>query len=135
MSLLTRPIVGSHAAWDKARGGVAVVCAGSSGVHAALVPEHLRESALLGGSFALAALVLGALAAAISTPGHAPWATAAAMTALIAIAALYVLSRTSGIPLLIPHSEGPDPLGVVTTTAELIAALAAAASLNRKDQT
>jgi hypothetical protein len=90
----------------------ALVCAGGAGVHAALVPEHLKESVPLGAGFAgFAAAVL----------------TAAAIA--------YLLSRTSGIPLLITEPEQFDPLGLLTTTAELAGALSYCPPLiTRKDQ-
>lgn len=140
MSLLTRPIVGTRTVTDKAalpRRAVAVVCAGSSGVHAALVPEHLREGGpWLGGSFLLAAVVLAVTALAVSGPGHDRWSASATTAVLLGVAALYLLSRTSGVPFLMPRAESPDLLGILTTAAELSAVPAALAlcSMTRKDQ-
>lgn len=49
---------------------VAVVCAASSGVHAALVPAHLREGAPVGAAFALGTLTsLAEVAAAVAVLG------------------------------------------------------------------
>jgi peptidoglycan/LPS O-acetylase OafA/YrhL len=139
MSLPTWPIVKTRATRGKAaaRDTVAIVCAASAGIHAALVPEHLREGGTrLGGSFLLAALALAGAAILINSPRYDRWAPVAAMTVLAAVAAAYLLSRTSGVPYLIPRTESPDPLGVLTTTTELGAALAAAAlrTPSRKDQ-
>jgi len=44
---------------------------------------------------------------------------------LSAVAGCYVLSRTTGLPGLVPVPEEPDALGVVTTAAEVLAAAAA----------
>jgi hypothetical protein len=52
---------------------------------------------------------------------------------LCLIALSYLLSRTIGIPLLIGHAEQPDALGLVTTAAELVGAVLAAALIARND--
>ena len=112
---------------DAARYGVALVCAASAGVHAALAPDHYHEGGLgLGGSFVLAAVALAVAAALISSPQFDRWAPAVAVLVLAGVALAYVLSRTSGIPHLIPEAESADPLGLATSTAEVAAALVAA---------
>jgi len=102
---------------------VALVCAGGAGVHAALVPEHYEEGGIrLGGAFAVSAVLLGicALLSSRSTGRALP------VVVLLGTALAYLLSRTTGIPLLIDEPEEPDVLGLVTTVAEVVAAAVAA---------
>jgi peptidoglycan/LPS O-acetylase OafA/YrhL len=106
---------------------VTVVCAASAGVHAALVQPHVEEAGpLLGAAFAAASLALAVTAVAVRQPSHDAWAPAAAAIVLGLLAISYLLSRTTGLPLLITDREELDPLGVLTTGAEFIGALAAA---------
>jgi hypothetical protein len=103
------------------RDAVAVVCAASAGVHAALVPEHLRDGTLIGAAFALSALLLATAALRVRTcPTTASWAA----VVLLAVGGSYLLSRTIGIPLLIPDPEPVDPVGTLTSLAEVAAAVA-----------
>ena len=81
---------------------------------------------LVGAAFAAASLALAVAALAVRQPRHDAWAPIAAAVVLGLIAVGYLLSRTTGIPLLITDREELDPLGVFTTGAELIGALAAA---------
>jgi hypothetical protein len=111
---------------------VALVAAGSAGVHAALVPEHLHESTALGGAFAVSTVALALVAVLTRSPRHDRWAPAAAAAVLLATAAAYLLSRTTGLPGLITDPEEVDLLGVVTSSAEVVAA-AAAVFLSRRD--
>jgi hypothetical protein len=112
------------------------VCAGSAGVHAALIQPHLAESGpLLASAFAVAAAALALVALTVRQPRHDSWAPATAIAVLCLIAAGYLLSRTSGIPLLIAHAEQADPLGAATTAAELAGAAVGAALISRKDRT
>jgi hypothetical protein len=111
------------------------VCAGSAGVHAALIQPHLAEGGLpLGTAFAAATAALALAALAVRQPHHDSWAPAAATAVLCLIAVSYLLSRTTGIPLLIGQAEHPDPLGAATTAAELAGAVAGAALMSRKDR-
>src|SRR3954463_6490961 len=93
-----------------ARRLVALACAASAGVHAGLVPEHFRESALLGAAFALSVVLLaaGALRLRADATG-APWVA----IVLLGVAACYLLSRTTGLPVLEPEPEQLDPVGVL----------------------
>jgi hypothetical protein len=104
---------------------VALVAAGSAGVHAALVPEHLHESTALGVAFAVSAAALALVAVATRAPRHDTRAPAAAAVVLLATATAYLLSRTTGLPGLITDPEEVDLLGVVTSSAEVVAAAAA----------
>ncbi|MDR2987078.1 MAG: hypothetical protein LBV34_19795 [Nocardiopsaceae bacterium] len=114
---------------------VTTVCAASAGVHAALIGPHLEEGLPIGAGFAVATVALALTAVAVRQPRHDPWAPAVATAALCLIAIGYVLSRSTGLPLLIGHAEELDPLGIATTTAEIVGAAASAAlTLPRKDR-
>lgn len=81
---------------------LALASAGAGFIHAAVIPEHLRESGLFGAFFAVSALFQALWAAAIyRRPSRGLlWAGIAGNAA---IAALWLLSRTVGIPV------GPAP--------------------------
>lgn len=111
---------------------VASTCAASAGVHAALTADHLRESVVLGVAFALSAGALTAAALAVRDPRFDRWAPLAGGCVLALTAVAYALSRTTGIPLLVPDPEPVDPLGMTTFAAELCAALAATSLIPRK---
>ena len=114
---------------------VAAVCAGSAGVHAALIGPHLAEGGPpLGSAFAAAAAALAVAALAVRQPRHDSWAPMAAAAVLCVIAVSYLLSRSIGIPLLIGEAEQLDPLGAVTTVAELAGAVCSVALMSRKDK-
>ena len=107
---------------DALRWFVALVCAASAGVHAGLVPEHLAESVPLGVAFAVSVVLLVAAALQLRAgPAGARWVA----LALVAVVGAYLLSRTTGLPVLIPDPEPVDILGVLTTSAEVVAAVAA----------
>ena len=104
-------------------------------IHAALVKPHVEEAGPLVGAaaFAVASLALAVAALTVRQPRHDAWAPIAAAVVLGLIAVGYLLSRTTGIPLLITDREELDPLGVFTTGAELIGALAAAVLIRMKE--
>lgn len=112
------------------RAAVALVCAASAGVHAGLVPEHAAEEPWLGVAFAVSAVLLAVAALVVRRPG-AP--TGAVAVLLLGVAACYLLSRTTGIPVLVPEPERPELLGLLTTTAEVLAAAAARMPLDREE--
>lgn len=104
-------------------------------MHAALIQPHLAEGGLpLGSAFAVAAAALALAALAVRQPRHDSWAPAVATAVLCLIAVGYLLSRTTGIPLLTGQPEHPDPLGAATTAAELAGAVAGVALMSRKDR-
>ena len=114
---------------------VTAVCAGSAGVHAALIGPHLAEGGPpLGSAFAVAAAALAVAALAVRQPRHDPWAPVAAAVVLCVIAVGYLLSRSIGVPLLIGQAEQLDPLGAGTTVAELAGAVCSVALMSRKDK-
>jgi hypothetical protein len=101
----------------------AVVCAGSAGIHAALVPSHYHESPALAALFAVAAMAL-ALAAVSQALFAGPLSAVAVAGLLLAVAGAYVLSRTAGLPGLLSHPEPFDGLGAMTSCWEVAAAWA-----------
>jgi hypothetical protein len=113
---------------------VVSLCAASAGVHVALVPEHLRESLALGLAFALSAGALAATSLVVRNPRHDSWAPLTAGAVLFLTAMAYALSRSTGIPWLIPHAEHLDVLGLATSAAEVVAALAATLLITRKER-
>lgn len=98
-------------------------CAGSAGVHAALVRPHLDEgSGALAAAFAAVAAVLAVLAVAAARPRHDRWALPAATALLVAVAAAYLMSRTTGLPGLLDRPEAIDAAGTLTTLVEALGA-------------
>jgi hypothetical protein len=111
------------------RNAVALACAASAGVHAALAPEHLEESAVLGAGFAIAAVCLLAAAVAFAAkPVPAPIAAPLTAALLVALIAAYVVSRTAGLPVPGGEVEPIDGIGVATQAVQ-IAGLAGALRL------
>jgi hypothetical protein len=100
-------------------------------VHAALVPEHLSASTILGTGFALSAVCLFASTLAFAGT-RAPRSTAAPATALLLVALIsaYAVSRTAGLPLIGAEVEEVDAVGL-TTQALQAAGLAAALILTK----
>jgi hypothetical protein len=99
----------------------AVVCAASAGVHATLVPAHLQEGVAIGAAFVLSVVLLGAAALRVRTSPVTPlWIVAV----LAGVAGSYALSRTTGLPGLIPKPEPVDVVGALTSLAEAAAAVA-----------
>jgi hypothetical protein len=110
----------------RARNVVAACCAASAGVHAALVPEHLEEHAVLGTGFAVAAVLSFASALAFSARRAAsPLAAPATALLLVALIGAYALSRTVGLTLIGAEVEHVDAVGVVTQVVQ-VGGLAAA---------
>jgi len=105
-----------------------VTCAVSAGVHAALVPEHLDESAAAGGGFIAATILLAVLAVTLTVRPPTRLAAVAAALTFAGLLVAYVLAVTSGVPVLMPDPEPVDGLALATKAVELIG-LAAALSL------
>jgi hypothetical protein len=102
------------------RDGLIACCAVSAGVHAALVPEHLREH--LGAGFGFIAGT-GALVAVIVGLTARPESAAAASCAVLVLLGLvlaYAVASTSGIPLVHPEVDPVDTVGVLTKGVELL---------------
>jgi hypothetical protein len=94
-------------------------CAASAGIHAGIVPEHLREEPRLGVAFAIAVVVLLISAAIVALAPDRVSARAAALV-LGGLTVAYVASRTTGIPLLAPDPEAVDGVGIAAVVVELL---------------
>ena len=107
------------------RDAVIVACAISAGIHAGLVPAHLEEGAAAAGGFAVSAVLLGALAVAI-TRSLRPILLAGAGAVFAGLIAAYAVALTTGVPVLHPEPEPVEGLAVFTKAVELAGLLAAA---------
>jgi hypothetical protein len=99
---------------------VVFACAASAGIHAGLIPEHLREEPRLGIAFALTVIVLLATAATVALKPSDRAAASLAALVLGGLVACYVASRTTGIPLLDPDPEAIDAIGVSAVAIQLV---------------
>ena len=104
---------------------VIVACAVSAGIHAALAPDHFRESIGAGAGFVAATVLLVVLALVLTwRPSRVAFtATAAVFVGLIIS---YLLAITTGVPVLHPDVEAVDGLAVFTKAVEAVGALSAA---------
>ena len=93
-----------------------VTIAVSIGVHAALAPEHWRERPALGIGFALAAATLAATAVWVQASASET-SVFAALLLLAGLTALYLVSRTRGLPLT--RREEWDVVGIATQVVQL----------------
>jgi len=112
---------------------VILACAISAGIHGALVPEHLAESAAAGWAFAASTVILAVLVLGLTRrpAARAPVLLAAATLAGLLVA--YALAITTGLPLLHPEPEPVEGLALVTKAIEA-AGLVAAWSLLRGER-
>ena len=78
----------------------------------------MREAAPLGVAFAVATALLLAAAAALAIEPSSLRAARGAALLLAGLVAAYGASRTTGLPLLEPHSEPLDAVGVTTKLVE-----------------
>ncbi|HET8528059.1 MAG TPA: hypothetical protein VFL60_04055 [Gaiellaceae bacterium] len=102
------------------RGVDALVVAGAvgAGVHAALVPDHLREWAPLGAAFLAAAVALGAGVCVLAVRPADARASRAVALVLATLVAGYVTTRFAAVPPLDPEREPFDLLGICTSAIE-----------------
>jgi hypothetical protein len=99
---------------------VLFTCAASAGIHAGIVPEHLREEPRIGVAFLITVAVLLGLGTAIALrplSHRLAWLASLVLGGLIAA---YVVSRTTGIPFLSPDPETVDPVGIAALATELL---------------
>jgi hypothetical protein len=110
----------------------ALICAASAGVHVALLPAHLHEAPLLGVAFAVDGALLALAAVAVTDTRLAPRATLPTAVLLFTTAVGYLLSRTTGLPLLVREPEPLEGLGLFITVAELAGAACLLAASRRE---
>jgi hypothetical protein len=108
-------------------------CAASAGAHAGLVPAHLSSEPRLGIAFAVAVLLLlGAAVGLTFRPSDRRVATAVALL-LAGLVVAYLLTRTTGLPMLDPAPEALDAVGLATNGVEALG-LGLALSLNQANR-
>ena len=105
---------------------VIVACAISAGIHAALAPEHFRETTAAGVGFVASALLLAALAVVLT---HRPSEATFAATVLLfaGLIGSYALAVTTGIPGVHPGVDSVDGLALATKAVEAAGFVLAAA--------
>jgi hypothetical protein len=109
-----------------------LACAISAGIHGALVPSHLEEGRGIGAAFVVATLLLAASAAAMTLRPRSGLAAGAATAVLGGAVLLYALAITTGLPVLHPHPEPADALGVATKAIEAVGVLAGTTLVGRR---
>jgi hypothetical protein len=97
--------------------GVIVACAISAGIHAALAPDHFRETTGAGVGFVAATLLLGVLAVVLTLRPNEP-AFAAAALVFAGLIVSYVLAVTTGIPVIHPDVDAVEGLALATKAIE-----------------
>jgi uncharacterized protein (TIGR03382 family) len=102
------------------RNALIVICAVSAGVHAALVGDHLEESAVTGGGFAAAAAVLVALVVLLRRERHGRLALLLTASILVGLLVSYGFAATTGIPVLHPDVDPVDGLALTTKILEAV---------------
>lgn len=102
-----------------------VSCAVSAGSHAGLAPGHHRESPALAVSFAVAAIVLAAIAFVLVRRPEAVVCPIAAVLVLSSLIVGYALAASTGLPLLHPEPEPIDGIAATTKAVEAAGLLAA----------
>ena len=103
---------------------VILVCAISAGIHGALVPGHFHERTGAGVGFALATVLLAALAVGLTRRPSSERLLVAAAIVFLGLLASYVLAVTTGVPVLHPEPEPVDGLALATKAMETIGLLA-----------
>jgi hypothetical protein len=99
---------------------VIVACAISAGIHAALAPEHFRETTGAGIGFVAATVVLGVLAV-VLTLRPSDQAFAAAALVFAGLIGSYMLAVTTGIPVVHPDVDPVEGLALATKAIEAAA--------------
>jgi hypothetical protein len=111
-----------------------VACAVSAGVHAALIPDHLGESAGAGGGFIAATVLLAALVVALTVRGASRLALSVAALTFAGLFVAYGLAVTSGVPILMPEPEPIDGLALATKAVEIVGLVTAWSLLQREHE-
>lgn len=105
-----------------------VICAISAGIHAALAPDHFRETTGAGVGFVAATVLLAVLAVVLTRqPSQAAFAAAAALFA--GLIGSYALAVTTGIPVIHPDVDPLEGLALATKAIEAVGLALAAWAL------
>jgi FtsH-binding integral membrane protein len=112
---------------SRRRGATVLVftCAASAGAHAGLVPAHLNGEPRLGAAFVAAVVLLVAAATSVAARPADRRITSAAGLLLAGLILAYVVSRTTGIPVLDPEPEAVDAVGIATNVVEALGVVVA----------
>lgn len=102
------------------RDGLIVCCAISAGVHAALAPEHLRESAVTGAGFLVATAALVAVVVGLAARPESRAVTSFGVLVLAGLVVSYAVATATGIPVLHPDVDPVDTVAVLTKAVELL---------------
>ena len=113
---------------ELSRNIVILACAISAGIHAALAPEHFRETTAAGAGFVASAVLLAALAVVLTRrPSEA--AFAASVLVFAGLIGSYLLAVTTGIPGVHPDVDHVEGLALATKAVEAAGLVLAAAGL------
>ncbi len=113
------------------RSVLTLVCGFSSGVHAALVPEHLEETPAIGVAFIPAAIAVGLCALALVRWPKSPWPPRLAALLLLGMIAAYVLAVSVAVPGVEGTPEPLEDIAIATKVVEFFG-LAIAIMLSRR---
>jgi len=102
-------------------GFLALAVTFSGGIHAALVPEHLKEMPPLGYSFIAAAAIGGVLACALVARPHDPRISLLARLFCLGQIAAWALFVSVHVPGFSGTPEGIETIALVSKAAELAA--------------
>lgn len=109
---------------------VIVACAISTGIHAALTPEHFKDGAGAGVGFVVATVLLAVLAVVLTrSPSQVAFTAAAAV--FVGLIVSYLLAVTTGVPVIHPEVEAVDGLAAFTKAVEAIGFVTAASLVRR----
>ena len=107
------------------RNVVIVACAVSSGVHGALVRDHLAEGTGTAVGFAGATVLLAALVVVLTRSPSTPLVLLATSAVLGGLLASYALAITAGFPGLHPGRESVEGIALATKAIEALGLVAA----------
>ncbi|MDQ3866754.1 MAG: hypothetical protein M3304_07980 [Actinomycetota bacterium] len=97
-----------------------LVCGFSSGVHAALVPEHLEETPAIGVAFIPAAVAVGLCTLALVRWPASPWPPRLAVLLLFGMIAAYVVAVTVAVPGVEGTPEPVEDIAIATKVVEFV---------------
>jgi hypothetical protein len=97
----------------------AALSLGAAVLHAWVAPEHFQEWWGYGTFFAVAALVQGVFAVALLRTSWR-WLIPVGIAGNLFFIAVYVLTRTAGVPPIGPHAGEVEPVGGVDVLSKLL---------------